>query len=53
MPTRFLRSPLFWIATVLRYVNKELDSLEGYSGRVADLDISLWRGAYQIQGAKD
>jgi len=68
MLKRFLRSPLFWIATVLvvgliglrialpdivlRYVNKELDNLEGYSGRIEDVDISLWRGAYQIQGVK-
>jgi uncharacterized protein involved in outer membrane biogenesis len=65
---RVLRSPLLWIGAVLiaalialrialpgivlRYVNEELDNLEGYSGRVADLDISLWRGAYQIQGVR-
>jgi hypothetical protein len=37
---------------VLRYVNKELDGLEGYSGHVEDIDISLLRGAYQIQGVR-
>lgn len=37
---------------VLRYVNKELDGLEGYSGHVDDIDISLLRGAYQIQGVR-
>lgn len=37
---------------VLRYVNKTLDELPGYSGRVADIDISLWRGAYQIKGLR-
>jgi hypothetical protein len=37
---------------VLRYVNKQLDELEGYSGRVADLDIGLYRGSYQIQGIR-
>jgi hypothetical protein len=68
MLRKLLHSPLFWIATalvaslialrvalpsiVLRYVNKELDNLEGYSGRVEDIDISLYRGAYQIQGIR-
>jgi len=37
---------------VLRYVNEELDGLEGYSGHVDDIDISLLRGAYQIQGVR-
>jgi hypothetical protein len=37
---------------VLRYVNEQLDQLEGYSGRVQDIDISLWRGAYQIEGIR-
>ena len=37
---------------VLRYVNKTLDELPGYSGSVADIDISLWRGAYQIKGLR-
>jgi hypothetical protein len=68
MSKRLLRSPLLWIAAVLvvalvglrialpdivlRYVNKQLDNLEGYSGRIEDIDISLWRGAYQIQGVR-
>lgn len=34
------------------YVNKTLDGLEGYSGSVADVDLSLWRGAYQIEGLR-
>lgn len=66
MLRRIVRSPWFWslfglvailIALraalpyiVLRYVNDELDGLEGYTGRVDDIDISLYRGAYQIQG---
>ena len=37
---------------VKRYVNKTLAELPGYSGSVADIDISLWRGAYQIQGLR-
>lgn len=33
---------------VLRYVNKTLASMKGYTGHVADIDIQLIRGAYQI-----
>jgi hypothetical protein len=39
-------------SVVLRYVNQELDQLEGYSGRVEDIDIGLYRGSYQIQGIR-
>jgi uncharacterized protein involved in outer membrane biogenesis len=35
-----------------RYVNKTLDELDGYSGSVQDIDVSLWRGAYQIEGLR-
>lgn len=68
MTSRIFRSPFFWVGAVLvgglialrialpsivlSFVNKKLDELEGYSGRVEDLDISLWRGAYQIQGVR-
>jgi hypothetical protein len=34
---------------VKQYVNRTLQGLNGYSGSVAEIDISLWRGAYQIQ----
>lgn len=37
---------------VKRYVNRELDALEGYSGRVGDVDLSLWRGAYVIEDVR-
>lgn len=33
---------------VLRYVNKTLANLDGYTGHVSDVDIALYRGAYQI-----
>ncbi len=33
---------------VLRYVNKSLADMEGYTGHVDDIDIHLVRGAYQI-----
>lgn len=31
-----------------RYVNKTLDSAEGYDGQVGDIDLAIWRGAYVI-----
>lgn len=37
---------------VTRYVNKVLHELDGYYGVVDDIDIHLYRGAYQIQGLK-
>jgi hypothetical protein len=33
---------------VLRYANKTLAEMDGYYGHVADIDIALIRGAYQI-----
>ncbi len=35
---------------VLQYVNRVLQRNPEYPGRVEDIDISLWRGAYQIKG---
>lgn len=36
-----------------RYINHMLQNdLEGYTGSVADVDLSLWRGAYQLEGLK-
>lgn len=35
---------------VLWYVNNTLDSIPGYRGHIQDIDLSLWRGAYQIKG---
>jgi uncharacterized protein involved in outer membrane biogenesis len=37
---------------ILGYVNKTLDGLDGYKGRVADIDLHIWRGAYEIKGIK-
>ncbi len=31
------------------YVNKTLSEIPGYKGIVEDVDISLWRGAYEIE----
>jgi hypothetical protein len=33
---------------VLRYVNKVLADMDGYTGHVSDVDLALYRGAYQI-----
>jgi hypothetical protein len=33
---------------VLKYVNKKLTEIDGYTGRVRDIDIRLIRGAYKI-----
>jgi hypothetical protein len=62
------RSKLFWVLSSLvlvlvvarvalphvveRYVNRTLADLDGFTGRVEDVDISLWRGAYQIEGVR-
>lgn len=35
---------------VLRYANRTLANLDGYYGQVADIDIALYRGAYQLDG---
>lgn len=43
-----LRLALPWILE--NYVNDKLADLEGYHGSVEDIDVALWRGAYQIQG---
>ena len=35
---------------LLGYVNRVLGEKEGYRGEVEDIDVHLWRGAYEIQG---
>lgn len=37
---------------ILGFVNRTLNGLDGYSGRVADIDLHIWRGAYEIKGIK-
>jgi hypothetical protein len=37
---------------VERYANRTLDELEGYSGRIEDVDLALLRGAYVIEGVR-
>ena len=33
-------------------VNRKLMALESYDGRVADVDLALWRGAYRLDGLR-
>jgi len=42
------RAALPWF--VLRYVNEKINSMPGYGGHIADVDIHLWRGAYTVKG---
>ena len=37
---------------LLRYVNRQLTLIDGYSGHVEDIDVSLYRGAYTIKDIK-
>jgi hypothetical protein len=37
----------YWLTD---YVNRQIAQLDGYGGSVRDIDVSLWRGAYQIHG---
>lgn len=37
----------YWVKD---YVNAQIAALDGYGGAVNDIDIHLWRGAYQING---
>lgn len=37
---------------ILRVVNDKLADLDGYTGSVDDIDLSLWRGAYQVEGIR-
>ena len=65
---RLLRSKLLWVLVVVvvalvvvramlpiwvrDYVNRKLSEIEGYRGRITEVDIHLWRGAYSIRGIK-
>lgn len=33
-------------------INRKLMALESYDGQVEDVDIALWRGAYQLEGLR-
>ncbi len=35
---------------LLKYVNRQLARIDGYTGHVNDIDVALYRGAYTIKG---
>ena len=35
---------------ITREVNQRLHTLEAYDGRIQDVDLALWRGAYRVKG---
>jgi hypothetical protein len=37
---------------VLQYANYTLNKIPGYKAHIEDVDIAVWRGAYQINGLK-
>jgi hypothetical protein len=37
---------------IRNYVNRTLDRLPDYDGQIGDVDLNLWRGAYNIQNCK-
>lgn len=37
---------------VQRYVNRTLDRIPEYDGRIGDVDLHLWRGAYSIEAVE-
>lgn len=34
------------------YINKTLAGIENYDGQVEDVDVALWRGAYELHGVR-
>ncbi len=41
------------LPTILRHkINARLQQTPDYSGQVADIDVHLWRGAYQLEGVE-
>lgn len=62
------RRTLFWVLTSLvvlivaariaapyvikRVVNDKLANLDGYTGSIDDVDLNLWRGAYEVEGIR-
>lgn len=42
-----------YLPTIVKdYVNARINALDGYSGSIVDIDLFLWRGAYQIDGLR-
>lgn len=41
---------LYFPVWLTGYVNEQIATLDGYGGTIEDVDVHLWRGAYQIHG---
>lgn len=37
---------------IKRVVNDKLANLDGYTGSIDDVDLNLWRGAYEVEGIR-
>jgi uncharacterized protein involved in outer membrane biogenesis len=37
---------------IKRVVNEKLAALDGYTGSIDDVDLNLWRGAYEVEGIR-
>lgn len=37
---------------IKRVVNEKLAELDGYNGSIDDVDLNLWRGAYEVEGIR-
>src|SRR5690242_6144108 len=37
---------------IKRVVNDKLANLDGYTGSIDDVDLNLWRGAYEVEGMR-
>jgi hypothetical protein len=37
---------------IKRVVNEQLAALDGYTGSIDDVDLNLWRGAYEVEGIR-
>lgn len=38
--------------TIKALINQRLEKIPEYAGRVEDIDLSVWRGAYQLEGVE-
>ena len=39
-------------SAIERFINRQLAAIEGYDGRVEDVDLGIWRGAAAVEGVR-
>ena len=39
-------------SAIERFINRQLAAVEGYDGRVEDVDLGIWRGAAAVEGVR-